>query len=199
MKNIFLTLVMLISFFSFGQSSYEEISDLDQEERLSGEFDNLVSLFRGGDFEEAIEYADKIINNADDSYWKSFFIFYRGLSYDSLDDNKNAIISYTESLEIIPRVSTYNSRASAFLQIEDYSNALKDVKSAFELINNENDAERKGANAGVIMEASLLKIQIFAKNGLGLDTCNDYANLVKINSDEDIPENLVNYHENNCN
>lgn len=199
MKNIFLTLVMLISFFSFGQSSYEEISDLDQEERLSGEFDNLVNLFRGGDFEEAIEYADKIINNADDSYWKSFFIFYRGLSYDSLDDNKNAIISYTESLEILPRVSTYNSRASAFLQIEDYSNALKDVKSAFELINNEDDAEIKEAIAGVIMEASLLKIQIFAKNGLGLDTCDDYANLVKINSDEDIPENLVNYHENNCN
>ena len=80
MKNIFLTLVMLISFFSFGQSSYEEISDLDQEERLSGEFDNLVNLFRAGDFEEAIEYADKILENTEDLYWKSLIVFYYSLT-----------------------------------------------------------------------------------------------------------------------
>ena len=196
MKNIFLVFVMSISFASFSQGTYEEVGD--QEERLSGEFDNLVNLFRGGDFEEAIEYADKIIENADDSYWKSFIVYYKGLSYDSLNDTKNAINSYTVSLEILPRVAAYNSRASVFLGVEDYSNALKDVKSAFELINNETDAELKEIIGGVDMKVSLLKIQIFAKNSLGLNTCDDYTNLVKISSVENIPENLVNYHENNC-
>ena len=48
---------MSISFASFSQGIYESVGD---QEKLSSEFDNLVNLFRAGDFEEAIEYADKI-------------------------------------------------------------------------------------------------------------------------------------------
>ena len=190
---------MLISFFSFGQSSYEEISDLDQEERLSGEFDNLVNLFRAGDFEEAIEYADKILENSEDLYWKSIIVFYKGLSYESSGDIKNAITSYTVSLGIAPRVATFNSRAAAYLSIDNYSNALKDVKSAFELINQTTDEKLKEIIGGLDMQASLLTTQIMSSTGLGLDTCEDYRKLVKISSIEDIPEPMVDYHENNCN
>ncbi len=195
MKNILLVFVMSISFASFSQGIYEDVGD---QEKLSGEFDNLINLFRAGDFEEAIEYADKILENTEDLYWKSLFVFYKGLSYESSGDIKNAITSYTVSLGIAPRVATFNSRAAAYLSIDNYSNALKDVKSAFELINQTTDEKLKEIIGGVDMQASLLTTQIMSSTGLGLDTCEDYRKLVKISSIDDIPEPMVDYHENNC-
>ena len=186
---------MSISFASFSQGIYENVGD---QEKLSSEFDNLVNLFRAGDFEEAIEYADKILENTEDLYWKSLFVFYKGLSYESSGDVKNAITSYTVSLGIAPRVATFNSRAAAYLSIDNYSNALKDVKSAFEPINQTPDGKLKEAIGGVDMQASLLTTQIMSSTGLGLDTCEDYRKLVKISSIDDIPETMVDYHENNC-
>ena len=97
MKNILFTLVLLISFSSFGQTSSEYFeSGYDKAE--NGDYYGAIS-----DYTKAIE-----LNPNAAAYYN------RGLSKSKLKDHSGAISDYNKAIELSPNLGiVYNNRAIA--------------------------------------------------------------------------------------
>ena len=136
MKNLILTLTLLISAVSFGQTE-KDINDL---------YKIAMENFGKQKFEEAIEDLSKIIEL--DSKHPELYVAYefRGESLAQLGYYNKAILDYTKSIEIDhPNISiTYYYRGLCYSKIGDWNSFCADSKKSIELgvqVNGAKDSE----------------------------------------------------------
>ena len=105
--------------------------------------DEGIADFYNGNFQSAVEKFDKAID-ADNSISISYF--YRGASYQALENYDEAILDYTKAISLDSKMTdAYYNRAKILLSRKDIENpdikrAISDLEKALELDNKFVDA-----------------------------------------------------------
>ena len=181
MKKILFTLILLISFSSFGQAEF------DYHEKLKALGETAYEKYLAGDYISAAADYKKITEQYDPKFESDyqFYIsiawFYSGLIKLVNDDCSNAIIDFNKSIKLDPSFKpAYNSRATAHICTGDFQGAIKDCEAVIKL-----DP----------LFASAYDQMIYSKAILNLDYCDDYKTSVELKLD--LPDRGVDFKQ--CN
>tara|TARA_Y100000588_G_scaffold227858_1_gene241648 strand:- start:833 stop:1234 length:402 start_codon:yes stop_codon:yes gene_type:complete len=98
-------------------------------EEASDWFDQGVSSYRSGLYEDAITNFDKAIEIA----VKDNFYGWRGNSYQKLGQHEDAIQDYTIAIQFKPTATRYHNRGVSYDNLSQYQNAVNDYTNAIRL------------------------------------------------------------------
>ena len=148
--------------------------EFSSEEKMSNEFNNIVNEFRSNNFSEVIKLADEFLKKTDDIFYSSHTLFYKGLSFLSINDIDNSLNYFNEAIKLSPKSHFYNSRATAFMAAEQWTNVLEDTTDGLKLTNKDNPDDNE-------IRYSLLTQAAVAKFFLDKDYCKELvmANEIK--------------------
>tara|TARA_B110000879_G_scaffold41571_1_gene58623 strand:- start:714 stop:1250 length:537 start_codon:yes stop_codon:yes gene_type:complete len=123
MKKILLTLALLVSFSSFGQSS--------NDKELAKTYVELAdNLSEQADYSGAISYYSKAIEIRPNWHYPYFM---RGNNKMDIKDYYGAISDFTKTIDIFPNLNVYAYRGYAKYVINDYYGAIFDCTEALKL------------------------------------------------------------------
>ena len=121
--------------------------------------DDGIMDFYEGKFKDAIEKFNKSIELKNDM---SVSYFYRGAAYHSIEEYDEAILDYTKSISLDPKMTdAYYNRAKIILSRKDIQNP--DIKKAISDLEKALELDPKFADAMYAMAAAYKKLEDYHK------------------------------------